>query len=136
MRSTLVAGGVVVGNDGMIVIVEQANNAWSLPKGHIEVGESALEAAVREIEEESGVKQLKLIRPLLSYQRFKTAIDGNDSKVEWKTISMFLFTTEQTILQSQDPVNPQAVWIDAENVAERLTHKKDKAFFTAIKSHI
>ncbi len=136
MIKTYIAGGVVVGPEGKIVVVEQAHSAWSLPKGHIDEGETPLEAAKREIAEESGVTQLELIKPLLSYQRFKTAIAGGDSQVEWKTITMYLFKTKQFDLASSDPANPQALWVDRDSVESRLTHKKDKAFFAAVVSQI
>ncbi len=136
MIKSHIAGGVVVGPNGKVVVVEQSNDAWSLPKGHIDEGETPLEAAKREIAEESGVTQLKLIRPLLSYQRYKTAIDGGDYEVEWKTITMYLFSTKQKELSAMDPENPQAIWVDPSDVERRLTHRKDKAFFAAVVSQI
>ena len=47
---------------GQVLVVNQRGRSWSLPKGHIEKGESILEAARREIYEESGVKKLKFVR--------------------------------------------------------------------------
>lgn len=51
--------GAVVVRDGKILLVKRRNppsaNMWSLPGGHVEPGESVLEAAVRELEEETGV---------------------------------------------------------------------------------
>ena len=55
------AGGVVVRTvDGVLeyLLVEAKNNPgmWVLPKGHIETGETPEAAAVREVEEEAGVR--------------------------------------------------------------------------------
>jgi 8-oxo-dGTP pyrophosphatase MutT (NUDIX family) len=55
------AGGVVVRTvDGELqyLLVEAKNNPgiWVLPKGHIEAGETPEAAAVREVEEEAGVR--------------------------------------------------------------------------------
>ena len=55
------AGGVVVRTtDGELeyLLVEAKNNRgmWVLPKGHIEKGETPEAAAVREVEEEAGVR--------------------------------------------------------------------------------
>jgi len=51
--------GAVVIKDGKVLLVKRRNppsaNKWSLPGGHVEPGEGILEAAVRELEEETGV---------------------------------------------------------------------------------
>ncbi len=49
------AGGAVESEDGRLLMIE-LRNRWDLPKGHIEVGESESIAALREVEEETGVK--------------------------------------------------------------------------------
>jgi 8-oxo-dGTP diphosphatase len=49
-------GGVVHNDLGEILLVRRADNgAWSLPSGTIEPGEQPADAALREIEEETGV---------------------------------------------------------------------------------
>src|SRR4051812_27762866 len=50
------AGGVVM-RDGRIVVVHRPKyDDWSLPKGKLEAGESWEEAALREVEEETGLR--------------------------------------------------------------------------------
>lgn len=62
MKRTKSAGGVVLNKNEEILVVNQNGNSWSLPKGHIDEGEEVLEAAVREIYEESGISKLKFIK--------------------------------------------------------------------------
>ena len=54
------AGGVVTRGSGrelrvLLVTAKRQPNQWVFPKGHIERGETAEEAAIREVEEEAGV---------------------------------------------------------------------------------
>jgi 8-oxo-dGTP pyrophosphatase MutT (NUDIX family) len=49
------AGGLVVRGSKILLISTQDGRRWQLPKGHIEVGETAEQAAVREVREETGV---------------------------------------------------------------------------------
>ncbi len=107
-----------------------------MPKGHIDPEEMALEAAIREIEEESGLEELKVIKYLGSYQRYKIALDDGDEKSEFKTIHMYLFTTNQTQLHPKDKDNPEARWVEPDRVEELLTHRKDKEFYRSVRREI
>jgi 8-oxo-dGTP pyrophosphatase MutT (NUDIX family) len=49
------AGGLVVEGDRILLISTQSGRRWQLPKGHIEEGETAEQAALREVREETGV---------------------------------------------------------------------------------
>lgn len=59
------AGGVIFrrnDKDGIeILLIQDAKNRWTIPKGHIEPGESAQETAEREIREETGLQEMKVL---------------------------------------------------------------------------
>lgn len=61
-RQVPAAGGVVI-IDNKFVAIER-NGIPDLPKGHIEKGESPEEAALREVEEETGITDLEIIKEL------------------------------------------------------------------------
>jgi ADP-ribose pyrophosphatase YjhB (NUDIX family) len=136
MKKTLTAGGVVLNPSGQVLVVNQNGNSWSLPKGHIDPGESARQAAEREIREESGVRQLEYIRDLGDYERFRIGLDGHEEPAELKHITMYLYRTNQLELQPEDPDNPEACWVEPGDVAQLLTHPKDKAFFESHRSQL
>jgi 8-oxo-dGTP pyrophosphatase MutT (NUDIX family) len=133
MKKRHSAGGVVINPEGKVLVVSQRGNSWSLPKGHIDPGEDALEAAIREIYEESGIRKLELVRELGTYERYRIGLNGDgETRTELKVITMFLFRTTQTALQPIDPKNPEARWVEKGQVARLLTHKKDKEFFRGV----
>ena len=135
-KETESAGGIVLNAKGFVLVVNQQGTSWSLPKGHIEAGEDKLAAARREILEEAGISQLDLIRELGSYSRFKISQTGGEDKSEFKTIHMFLFKTSQFKLQPTDQDNPEARWVDKNDVINLLTHPKDREFFFKVKEDI
>lgn len=135
-RETISAGGIVINQNGDVLVVSQHGTSWSLPKGHIDEGEKALGAAKREIYEESGVTELELIKELGTYQRYKIGKDGGEDPSELKTILMFLFRTRENLLKPVDAENPEARWIPKDKVTDLLTHPKDKEFFLQIKGEI
>jgi len=58
------AGGVVLRDDGRVAVVHRPRyDDWTLPKGKLEPGESFEEAALREVEEETGLRA-RLVREL------------------------------------------------------------------------
>jgi 8-oxo-dGTP pyrophosphatase MutT (NUDIX family) len=62
------AGGVVV-RDGRIAVVHRPKyDDWSLPKGKLDAGESWEEAALREVEEETGLTDLAFPRGEVFYE--------------------------------------------------------------------
>jgi 8-oxo-dGTP pyrophosphatase MutT (NUDIX family) len=68
----VIAGGGKVYNDKGKVLFIFRNGKWDLPKGKIEKNESIEQTAIREVEEETGVKGLKIIKPLeTTYHIFK-----------------------------------------------------------------
>jgi 8-oxo-dGTP pyrophosphatase MutT (NUDIX family) len=57
------AGGVVlrrIAGEAHVLLIRDPYQKWGLPKGHLEEGESPAEAAVREVEEETGLTGLVL----------------------------------------------------------------------------
>lgn len=58
------AGGIIFRRDSNnqieILLIQDAKNRWTIPKGHIEDGENARDTAEREIREETGLQEMKI----------------------------------------------------------------------------
>lgn len=68
----VIAGGGKVFNDKGDILFIYRNGKWDLPKGKIDGKETIEAAALREVEEETGVKDLKIVKPLeTTYHIFK-----------------------------------------------------------------
>lgn len=87
------AGGIVVRmqeSDYYVALIrEKGAPGYVLPKGRLEPGESIEQAAHREIAEEAGLTELKLLLDLGSRERLSY------SKRRWKRVYYFLFQTRQ-----------------------------------------
>ena len=59
------SGGIIFrhGKDGdiEILLIQDAKNRWTIPKGHIEEGETAVQTARREIGEEAGLHDVDML---------------------------------------------------------------------------
>src|SRR3954471_14086275 len=75
------AGGVVVRADGRIAVIHRPRyDDWSLPKGKLEAGESFETGALREVEEETGVRG-RIVEELAP-TRYRDR-KGRDKIVRW-----------------------------------------------------
>lgn len=77
-----------------ILLIQDAKNRWTIPKGHIEEGESAKETAEREIREETGLKDMKVLNWL-----------GKINFRYRRQQSLVLMTTEIFLVQAQGDTN-------------------------------
>lgn len=92
------AGGVIFRrnpqNEVEILLIQDAKNRWTIPKGHIEEGESAKETAQREIGEETGLTDVKVLNWLGKIHfRYRRAS------------SLVLMTTEIFLVAAQGDTN-------------------------------
>lgn len=128
------AGGIVLNNKDEIVLVSQhlSGKSWSFPKGHIEPFEERVEAAKREVYEETGIKILDLIKDLGSYKRFALNDHGEDDQDKPKIIHLFLFRTTQVELKAIDKNIYDAKWFKKDEVAKKLSSAKDREYFLQI----
>ncbi len=67
-RIELSAGGVIyrwpADAELQVLVIKDSYGNWGFPKGHIEAGEDAAAAALRECGEETGLGRLRLVEPL------------------------------------------------------------------------
>ena len=80
MRWVRAAGGMVTRGDGMMLLILR-NGRWDLPKGKVEAGETLLEAALREVEEETGMKVH--LSPIKTYHIFNLYGGWHMKQTSW-----------------------------------------------------
>jgi 8-oxo-dGTP pyrophosphatase MutT (NUDIX family) len=94
---------------------------WSLPKGHLEPGETAEQAAVREVAEETGIRG-RVIAPLGSID---FSFMADDHRVH-KTVHHFLLLAEGGELSRDDPEVASVAWVPLEELATRLSYQDER----------
>jgi len=107
---------------------------WDFPKGHIEKGENLEETAKREVEEETGLKDLKLIEGFKEWIKyfFKLTLrqnhqfgTGQEGKNVFKIVTFFLAETKtKEVKVSFEHIGFK--WLPYEEAIEKLTFKNAK----------
>ena len=111
------AGGVVQNERGELLMIE-LRGRWDLPKGHIEAGEEACVAALREVEEETGV-----VAELVDSEPLMETWHAYDTYGRWelKRTRWWQMRALGGELKAQDEEGIARVeWCDACGVEERL----------------
>ena len=124
MRQEISAGGVVY-NPALkkVLLIKDFADKWALPKGWIEKGETEEQAAVREVQEETGVKNLKILARLGETEYFYTAtidVKGGAKKGEavHKRVIFFLMETLDEKLAPQWEIKG-AEWFSVEEALKK-----------------
>lgn len=96
---------VICERDGRILYVRKPKSRWALPGGKIESGETPMQAAVRELTEETGLDNIELVY-LAEYE--------NDQ------VTHYIFMTVLSQSAKPSPQNEIAAckWLHRKNVSE------------------
>ena len=120
------AGGIVTrerdGEREVLVVHRPQYDDWSLPKGKLERGETPAEAAVREVEEETGAR-CALGRALGTTRHVDRK--GRDKLVHW-----WLMEVESTRPFVPNDEIDEVRWISGGNAATLLTYDSDRRLLT------
>ncbi len=98
---------------------------WSLPKGHLEAGETEAQTAVREVAEETGISGWVIGK--LGTIDFWFVADGR--RVH-KTVHHFLLLATDPVhgltLSDEDPEVSEVAWVPLEQLAARLAYADER----------
>ncbi|HPR10293.1 MAG TPA: NUDIX domain-containing protein, partial [Candidatus Saccharibacteria bacterium] len=118
------AGGIVwrrnKKNKIEILLHKDPKERWTIPKGHIEPGETARETAEREIREETGLQEMKVMNWL-----------GKINFQYRRQNSLILMTTHIYLVQAKGDTNnirkedfmKSIAWLDANDALEKIEYE-------------
>ncbi|MGO9489908.1 MAG: NUDIX hydrolase [Solirubrobacteraceae bacterium] len=130
------AGGVVV-RDGEVVVIVPTRRAAdgsrvvALPKGHVDPGETTVEAARREVREETGI----VAEPVseLGETRYWYRRDG---RTIGKAVAFFLFDYVEGDTADHDDEVEDVRWIPLEQAERELSHAAEREMVTLAAAYL
>ena len=123
------AGGVayreIDGHIEVAIILTNPERRWQLPKGMIDEGESAEQAAVREVREEAGI-ETDLIAPLDKTEYWFSA-DRNGTRTRFhKFVHWFLMRYRSGNVEDHDHEVIEARWEAVDSALKMLVFKNER----------
>lgn len=110
-KFTLVqAAGGLVRNEKNEVLLIFRRGKWDLPKGKLDKGETLEECAVREVQEETGIQKIRLVKPLLvTYHTYHEGTRFILKESHW--YDMKASGNQQLVPQTEEDIH-EIKWVD------------------------
>jgi mutator protein MutT len=130
------AGGVVIRNGDVAVIVPtrraaDGSRVLSLPKGHVDPGETPLQAAEREVREEAGVVAEPVTE--LGESRYWYRRGG---RTIGKSVHFYLFRYRRGNTEDHDDEVEEARWMPLQDAERDLTYPAEREMVSRAREHL
>ena len=127
---TIKAGGGIVTNPEGKLLIMKRRSKWDFPKGKKEKGENIATCALREVEEETGVKKLLIQRyRMTTYHIFKRDHEYYLKETVWYDMTT---TYKKKLVPQKEEDIERVYWKDEDEVRELIkdTYKNIQKLFS------
>ena len=128
-------GVVLLNNNNQVFVgkrIDNPNDFWQMPQGGIDKDENPLDAAFRELKEETSIKNVELIQEIQNEITYN--LPNNLLGIIWKGkfkgqtqkwyVMKFLGTDKEINLKTNHPEFLEWKWIDIENITDKVVDFK------------
>ncbi len=112
--------------------IDNPNDFWQMPQGGIDKGESSLDAAIRELYEETGIKRVEVLKELSETMTY--ILPNNLLGVIWRGrfkgqkqkwyIMKFLGQDNEINLKTKNPEFLDWKWVNVDKLTEKVVDFK------------
>jgi len=124
MKQEKSAGAIVYRKEKepMFLLLHYEMGHWDFPKGKIEANEKGLETVKREIQEETGIKDIKILKDFKEKIHYYYKFEG---ELITKTVVFYLAKTDtENVKLSFEHIG--FIWLPYEKAIDKLTYKNAK----------
>ncbi len=133
--------------DSLFLLIQHQAGHWAFPKGHADPGESAIETAKRELEEETGIRDYEVLeeRSFVEYYSFvQEAVPSSvkhysfakEGELIEKTVTYFVafVNSMEVVLQAEEVQN--SAWIAFDEAINLITFDGNRGVLREVKAYL
>ena len=117
--------GTIIIENNKVLLIQQTDNAWGFPKGHVENNEKEQETAIRETKEETNldVEIISNKKYIINY-KINNEID--------KEVIFFLAKKTSDKIKKQDEEIKNIKWVDLTKAFDIITYENTKDIYKEV----
>lgn len=120
MKKKIIAAGGLILNENREVLMIFRRGFWDLPKGKLDEGETVEQCALREVKEETGLKEVELIKFItVTQHEYFDIHSGTDVLKETHWFEMRAISRQTLIPQTEEDIIG-IEWVDEGKIKDYL----------------
>jgi bis(5'-nucleosidyl)-tetraphosphatase len=133
--------------DTLFLLIQHQAGHWAFPKGHADPGESALETAKRELEEETGLRDYEVLEEPIFVEHYSFVQEGTPSLVKHyslakegelieKSVTYFVafVNSMEVVLQVEEVQN--SAWSSFEEAINLISFDGNRGVLSEVKAYL
>jgi bis(5'-nucleosidyl)-tetraphosphatase len=117
------------GSGWNIFLIQHAHGRyWGFPKGHAEAGESELDAASRELKEETNLDIVRLLQQEPLQEQYQFVV--NKRRIHKRVLYFVAEVSGSVVLQKKEISN--GMWLPITEAFEQVTHSEGRAILACV----
>jgi bis(5'-nucleosidyl)-tetraphosphatase len=112
----------------VFLIQHRGGRYWGFPKGHSELNETPLQAASRELKEETGLDCIRILSDEPLQEQYWFQIEG---KRVFKKVTYFVAEVGGTVHLQKSEIN-DGIWVPLSLAIDKVTHSEGKAMLAEV----
>ena len=117
--------GTIIIENNKVLLIQQTDNAWGFPKGHVENNETEQETAIRETKEETNLDV-----EIISNKKYITNYKINN-EID-KEVIFFLAKKTSDKIKKQDEEIKNIKWVDLNQAFDIITYENTKNLYKEV----
>ncbi len=129
MKQEKSCGCIVVNENKEILLVHQNSGHWGFPKGHMEIGETEIETAIREVKEETNID-------VEINEKYRYTETYSHKEGVMKEVVYFLAHNKNDIKKAQEEEISEVKWFEFNKALETITYDNSKNILIKLKNDL